>query len=140
MCSLKRIQILLKMLNGRRAPFLRISNDGSGGIMEKVKVLDKNLKIVCPGARCRFRDLTVRKRNGEQIRMIVQGDTACVESVAPGLITLKVDRPVLTSINGLEIVEEDQLFKIKTKYIERFKAWVVVQNRDGVELFLELLE
>lgn len=108
--------------------------------MAKVKVLDKNLKIVRPGMRCRFRDITMRKRNGEQIRMLVQGDTALIESVAPGEIHLKADQPILKTANGLEIEEVDQLFTIKTKYVERFKAWVASTNKDGVELFVELLE
>ena len=117
--------------------------------MTKVKVLDKNLKIVRPGMRCCFRDLVIRKRNGEQVRMLVQGDTAIVESVAPGEVLLKADRPILKPTDGkslsvaspaIETEEVDQAFTMKTKYVERFKAWVIKSNKDGVESFLELLE
>ena len=109
--------------------------------MSKVRVLDKNLRIVRPGLRCRFRDIIIRKRNGEQIQMVVQGDTAFVESVAPGAIRLKADRPVLKTTNGcMEMEEIDQTFTFKTKYVERFKSWMAQANKDGVELFVELLE
>lgn len=122
--------------------------------MATIRVLDKHLKIIRPGLRCRFRDLTMRKRNGEQVRMVVQGDTALVESVAPGVIRLKADRPVLTALtvsdlsisrlsgtnSCLQVEELDQIFTFKTKYVKRFKAWMAQSNKDGIELFVELLD
>lgn len=112
-----------------------------GGIMARVKVLDKNLKVVKPGLRCRFRDVTMRKRNGEQLRLLVQGDTALIESVAPGEIHLKADRPVLKAVNGsMELEEEDQPFVVKTRFVDRFKAWVANTKKDGIDVFVELLE
>jgi len=111
--------------------------------MAKVKVLDKNLKVIKPGLRCRFRDVTMRKRNGEQIRLLVQGDTAVIESVAPGVVHLKADRPVLKSTSGsveLNMQEEDQPFTVKTKFVDRFKAWMACTKKDGIDTFVELLE
>lgn len=108
--------------------------------MPKVKVLDKGLKIMRPGMRCRFRDVTARTSCGDQLRMLVQEDTALIESLTSGEIRLKADHPILKTASEWKVEEGQQQFVFKTRYVERFKAWMASTNVKGIECFVELTE
>ena len=112
--------------------------------MAKVKVLDKNLKMIRPGMRCKFQEHVARVRDNTSLSVIMQSDMAVVEGITvDGDVTLKSDKPIIQyqEVDGkLTPIGHADSVIFKSKFVRRFKAFIAQNKRDGFEVFIEVIK